>query len=161
MTETKSQLAEDPVSRLPATSLLTWEERYQLGRSQRETIPRSAHAEWSPPQDRDMLALIKASNEGRVEMFVPIRHGRMLASPFTFYRGAPAVMAYDLAHTPSSGINVQLCGDCHISNFGMFASPKRALVFDLNDFDETLPGPFERDASARAASSDFAKPLVM
>ena len=99
-----------------------------------------------------MLALIKASNEGRVEGLVPIRHGRMLASPFTFYRGAPAVMAYDLAHTPSSGIHVQLCGDCHISNFGMFASPERALVFDLNDFDETFPGPFEWDVKRIAAS---------
>jgi uncharacterized protein (DUF2252 family) len=76
----------------------------------------------------------------------------MLASAFTFYRGAPAVMAYDLAQTPSSGINVQLCGDCHISNFGMFASPERALVFDLNDFDETLPGPFEWDVKRTAAS---------
>lgn len=140
------------VSRLPAASPLPWEERYAIGRSQRDTTPRSAHAEWSPPQDRDMLALIKASNEGRVESFVPIRHGRMLASPFTFYRGAPAVMAYDLAHTPSSGIHVQLCGDCHISNFGMFASPERALVFDLNDFDETLPGPFEWDVKRTAAS---------
>jgi uncharacterized protein (DUF2252 family) len=137
---------------LPAASLLPWEERYEIGRSQRETTPRSAHAEWNPPPGRDMLALIQASNEGRVEGLVPIRHGRMLASPFTFYRGAPAVMAYDLAHTASSGIHVQLCGDCHISNFGMFASPERALVFDLNDFDETLPGPFEWDVKRTAAS---------
>jgi uncharacterized protein (DUF2252 family) len=83
---------------------------------------------------------------------VPIRHERMLASPFAFYRGAPAVMAYDLAHTPSSGIVAQLCGDCHISNFGLFGSPERNLVFDLNDFDETLPGPFEWDVKRTAAS---------
>lgn len=152
MTKKETQLVEVPVSRLPAASFLPWEERYDLGRSLRATTPRSAHAEWSPPQDRDMLALITASNEGRVESLVPFRHGRMLASPFTFYRGAPAVMAYDLAHTPSSGIHVQLCGDCHISNFGMFASPERALVFDLNDFDETLPGPFEWDVKRAAAS---------
>jgi uncharacterized protein (DUF2252 family) len=152
MTKRENQLVDVPVSRLPAASFLPWEERYELGRSQREITPRSAHAEWSPPQDRDMLALINASNEGRVESLVPFRHGRMLASPFTFYRGAPAVMAYDLAHTPSSGIHVQLCGDCHISNFGMFASPERALVFDLNDFDETLPGPFEWDVKRIAAS---------
>ena len=99
-----------------------------------------------------MLALLGASNQGRVANLVPIRHARMLVSPFTFYRGAPAVMTYDLAQTPSSGITVQLCGDCHISNFGMFASPERALVFDLNDFDETLPGPFEWDVKRTAAS---------
>jgi uncharacterized protein (DUF2252 family) len=99
-----------------------------------------------------MLGLLAASNVGRVEGLVPVRHSRMLVSPFTFYRGAPAVMAYDLAHMPSSGITVQLCGDCHISNFGMFASPERALVFDLNDFDETLPGPFEWDVKRTAAS---------
>lgn len=114
--------------------------------------PRAAHAEWQAPPPRDMLALLAASNQGRTEALIPIRHGRMLASPFTFYRGAPAVMAYDLAHTPSSGIRVQLCGDCHISNFGMFASPERELVFDLNDFDETLPGPFEWDVKRTAAS---------
>jgi uncharacterized protein (DUF2252 family) len=151
---TKNNINHDQtsVSRLPTASHLPWEERYEIGRSLRKTTPRSAHAEWSPPQGRDMLGLVNFSNEGRVEGLVPIRHGRMLASPFTFYRGAPAVMAYDLAHTPSSGIHVQLCGDCHISNFGMFASPERALVFDLNDFDETLPGPFEWDVKRTAAS---------
>ncbi len=131
---------------------LPWEERNEIGRSQRETTPRSAHAEWSPPPERDMIALLEASNQGREAGLVPIRHARMLASPFTFYRGAPAVMAYDLAHTPSSGIHVQLCGDCHISNFGIYASPERVLVFDMNDFDETLPGPFEWDVKRTAAS---------
>jgi uncharacterized protein (DUF2252 family) len=99
-----------------------------------------------------MISLLDASNRGRTESLVPIRHGRMLASPFAFYRGAPAVMAFDLANTPSSGIIVQLCGDCHISNFGIYASPERELVFDLNDFDETLPGPFEWDVKRTAAS---------
>ena len=142
----------DPISRLPDPILQPLAERYQLGRDQRQITPRSAHAVWEPPATRDALALLQASNQGRVEGLVPMRHGRMLVSPFTFYRGAPAVMAYDLAHTPSSGIVVQLCGDCHISNFGMFASPERDLVFDLNDFDETLPGPFEWDVKRTAAS---------
>ncbi len=152
MTKKKLDSPIQKVSRLPAPSGNSVEQRYEQGRARRRTTRRSAHAEWSPPPGRDMLALLAASNEGRVEELVPIRHSRMLASPFTFYRGAPAVMAYDLAHTPSSGITVQLCGDCHISNFGMFASPERALVFDLNDFDETLPGPFEWDVKRTAAS---------
>lgn len=152
MTKENTQPDNVLVSRLTEASLLPRKGRYEIGRSQRETTPRSAHAEWNPPAERDMLALLKASNYGRVESLVPVRHGRMLVSPFTFYRGAPAVMAYDLAQTPPSGINVQLCGDCHISNFGMFASPERALVFDLNDFDETLPGPFEWDVKRAAAS---------
>jgi uncharacterized protein (DUF2252 family) len=140
------------ISRLPEIEKVPPAERYDKGRAQRRVTPRAAHAEWKAPPERDMLALLEASNQGRTETLVPIRHGRMLLSPFTFYRGAPAVMAYDLAHTPSSGIIVQLCGDCHISNFGMFASPERELVFDLNDFDETLPGPFEWDVKRTAAS---------
>lgn len=140
------------ISRLPAPSYATVQERMARGREQRKTTRRSAHAEWSPAAGRDLLGLLAASNVGRVEELVPIRHSRMLVSPFTFFRGTPAVMAYDLAHTPSSEIVVQLCGDCHISNFGMFASPERALVFDLNDFDETLPGPFEWDVKRTAAS---------
>ena len=152
MTKKKPDVPIQQVSRLPAPSGDSVEQRYEQGRERRKTTRRSAHAEWAPPQGRDMLGLLTASNEGRVAELVPIRHSRMLASPFTFYRGAPAVMAYDLAHTPSSGIVAQLCGDCHISNFGMFASPERALVFDLNDFDETLPGPFEWDVKRTAAS---------
>jgi uncharacterized protein (DUF2252 family) len=140
------------VSRLPAIEHLSPAQRCEKGRAQREITPRSAHAEWTPPAHRDMLRLLAASNEGRTEQLIPVRHGRMLASPFTFYRGAPAVMAHDLFHTPNSGIIVQLCGDCHISNFGMFASPERNQVFDLNDFDETLPGPFEWDVKRTAAS---------
>ncbi len=152
MPQKKTGAPPQQISRLPQLSGSSIEERYDRGREQRKVTRRSAHAEWSPPQGRDMLGLLAASNEGRVAELVPIRHSRMLASPFTFYRGAPAVMAYDLAHTPSSGIVAQLCGDCHISNFGMFASPERALVFDLNDFDETLPGPFEWDVKRTAAS---------
>jgi len=152
MTKKKARTEDSQVSRLPAASLLPWEERYETGRSQRIITPRAAHAEWNPLTDRDSIALLEASNQGRVEALVPVRYERMLASPFAFYRGAPVVMAYDLAHTPSSGINVQLCGDCHISNFGLFGSPERALVFDLNDFDETLPGPFEWDVKRTAAS---------
>jgi uncharacterized protein (DUF2252 family) len=140
------------ISRLPDVGTLPLEDRYEIGRSRRGIVPRSAHAEWSPPPERDIIALLDASNKGRTETLVPIRHGRMLASSFAFYRGAPAVMAFDLAHTPSSGIIVQLCGDCHIGNLGLFASPERALVFDLNDFDETLPGPFEWDVKRAAAS---------
>jgi uncharacterized protein (DUF2252 family) len=143
---------ENEVATLPEMVHLTVAERYEIGRNRRKEIPRSAHAEFAPPPERDMLALIEASNEGRVERLVPMRHGRMAASTFTFYRGAPAVMVDDLSHTPSSGLTVQLCGDCHISNFGLYASPERSLVFDLNDFDETLPGPFEWDVK-RAASS--------
>ena len=139
-------------SRLAEIERLTVAQRMEKGRMRRATTPRSAHAEWQPPRERDMLALLEASNRGRTETLIPVRYGRMLISPFTFYRGAPAVMAYDLAHTPSSGIVAQLCGDCHISNFGMYASPERALVFDLNDFDETLPGPFEWDVKRSAAS---------
>jgi uncharacterized protein (DUF2252 family) len=141
-----------PVASLPPTDPRPVAERYEAGRALRQTTPRLAHAEWNPPTERDPVALITASNQGRTETLVPLRHARMLASPFAFFRGAPAVMAYDLAHTPSSGLITQLCGDCHISNFGLFASPERDLVFDLNDFDETLPGPFEWDVKRTVAS---------
>jgi hypothetical protein len=152
MTKKKPDVSIQKESRLPAPSGDPVEQRYEQGCERRRTTRRSAHAEWTPPPGGDMLGLLAASNEGRVAELVPIRHSCMLASPFTFYRAAPAVMAYDLAHTPSSGIVAQLCGDCHISNFGMFASPERALVFDLNDFDETLPGPFEWDVKRTPAS---------
>ena len=152
MATKKTHRVSDQISRLPEVQRGTPEERYELGRAQRQATPRAAHAEWQPSPQRDMLALLEASNQGRIPELVPIRHSRMLASPFTFYRGAPAVMAYDLAQTPSSDLIVQLCGDCHISNFGTFASPERELVFDLNDFDETLPGPFEWDVKRTAAS---------
>jgi len=140
------------VARLPNTIGYSVAVRLEMGQARQTAVPLSAHAEWNPPADRDMVGLIEASNNGRVPSLVPIRHQRMVASAFTFYRGAQAVMSYDLAQTPASGINAQLCGDCHISNFGMYASPERHLVFDLNDFDETLPGPFEWDVKRTVAS---------
>jgi len=123
------------------------------GRDLRDHCPRSSHAGWSPPLDRpDPVALIEESSRGRVPELVPIRYGRMLASPFTFFRGAPAIMAADLARTPATGLHVQACGDCHLLNFGGFASPERRLLFDINDFDETLPAPWEWDVKRLAAS---------
>ncbi len=128
-------------------------ERATLGRSARGEIPRSRHADWTPPADRDdPLALLEKQAESRLTEMVPIRYGRMAASPFAFFRGAAYVMAADLAHTPASGFSVQLCGDAHLSNFGGFAGPDREMLFDLNDFDETLPGPWEWDVKRLAAS---------
>jgi uncharacterized protein (DUF2252 family) len=124
-----------------------------LGRSARSETPRSAHAFWEPPANRvDPVVILRKQARRRVPELVPIRHGRMLASPFAFFRGAAAVMAADLAHTPVTGIRVQLCGDAHLANFGGYAAPDRKLVFDLNDFDETLPGPWEWDVKRLAAS---------
>ena len=119
-------------------------ERAASGRSSRSRAPRSSHAGWEPPSDRpDPIALLERQAAERVRELVEIRYGRMSASPFAFYRGAACVMASDLAGTPEAGIRVQLCGDAHLANFGGFASPERDLVFDLNDFDETLRGPWE------------------
>ena len=127
------------------------------GREARSTSPRSAHGDWKPAEDRpDPASILAAQAATRVQELVPIRYGRMLVSPFTFYRGAAAVMAADLADTPDSGIAVQACGDAHISNFGGFAAPDRRLLFDLNDFDETLPGPWEWDVKRMAASAEIA-----
>jgi uncharacterized protein (DUF2252 family) len=114
--------------------------------------PLNSHAEFSPGRSRDPVGLLLGQAQSRVPELVPVRHGRMLVSPFTFYRGAALPMAADLAATPTSGLRVQLCGDAHLSNFGAFASPERRLVFDVNDFDETLPGPFEWDVKRLAAS---------
>ena len=128
-------------------------ERAAQGRAARSIATRSSHAGWKAPADRrDPVDVLQEQAAARVPELVPIRYGRMLVSPFTFYRGAAAVMAADLAHTPSTGLRVQLCGDAHLSNFGGFASPDRDLVFDINDFDETLPGPFEWDVKRLAAS---------
>ena len=116
-------------------------------------MPRGEHGRWQPVPDRlNCLDLLTESNQGRLEQLIPIRYGRMLQSPFTFYRGAAAVMAYDLSSTPSTGVRVQACGDCHLMNFGLFATPERNLVFDLNDFDETLPAPWEWDVKRLVAS---------
>jgi uncharacterized protein (DUF2252 family) len=136
---------------------LTAPERVARGKGAREQVPRSAHAAWEPPAGRpDPVALFEEQAEGRIPELVPIRHGRMLPSPFTFFRGAALIMAVDLAATPRSGIHVQLCGDAHLANFGAFGSPERKLLFDINDFDETLPGPWEWDVKRLAASIEVA-----
>jgi uncharacterized protein (DUF2252 family) len=122
------------------------------GRLLRKAVPRRSHAGWTPTVERDPVATVLASNEGRLQDLVPIRMGRMASSPFAFLRGSAAVMAADLAHTPAMGEQVQLCGDAHLANFGIFASPERRLVFDLNDFDETHLGPWEWDVKRLAAS---------
>ena len=132
-------------------------ESTERGRAARQTTPRSTHGEWAPAPNRpDPVAVLAAQAASRVQELVPIRYGRMLVSPFTFYRGAAAVMAADLAATPDSGIVVQACGDAHISNFGGFAAPDRRVVFSPNDFDETLPGPWEWDVKRMAASAEIA-----
>ena len=144
----------------PPSSASTWrrahltaKERIARGQVARSEVPRSAHARWEPAPDRpDPIALLEEQATSRVPELVPIRYGRMLVSPFTFYRGAAAIMAADLAASPVSGIRVQLCGDAHLSNFGVFGTPERRLLFDINDFDETLPGPWEWDVKRMAAS---------
>ena len=132
---------------------LSLDERRAIGSQAAERTPPSSHFGWQPAQDRpDPVALLEEQNTTREPDLIPVRHGRMMVSPFTFYRGAAKIMAADLKDTPVAGLDAQLCGDAHLSNFGMFASPERALLFDLNDFDETLPGPFEFDVKRMAAS---------
>jgi uncharacterized protein (DUF2252 family) len=133
--------------------VVTAEERRERGRALRKAVPRSSHAEWTPTEvHRDPVELITRQNEARLPRLIPIRHGRMAVSPFTFYRGAAALMAFDLSHTPVTGLTAQICGDAHIANFGSFGSVERRQVFDVNDFDETLPGPWEWDVKRLAAS---------
>src|SRR5690348_6125472 len=135
---------------------LTVDERNARGLAARQEAPRSSHGRWEPAPDRpDPVTLLEQQAASRVPDLVPIRHGRMLASPFTFYRGAALVMAADLAATPVSGVTVQLCGDAHLSNFGLFGTPERQMIFDINDFDETLPGPWEWDVKRLAASFEI------
>jgi uncharacterized protein (DUF2252 family) len=132
-------------------------ERAAAGKEARDLAPRSSHGEWSAAADRaDPVDLLERQASSRVGRLLPLRYGRMLASAFTFYRGGAAIMAADLAGTPASGLTAQLCGDAHLSNFGAFASPDRELVFDVNDFDETLPGPWEWDVKRLAASFSVA-----
>src|SRR5436190_16646503 len=139
--------------RIRRISHLSLDERLDQGRTARDRTPPSSHAGWRPAADRpDPVGLLEQQDRTREPDLVPVRHGRMMVSPFTFYRGAAAIMAADLAPTPVAGLGAQLCGDAHLSNFGLFASPERRLVFDLNDFDETLPGPFEYDVKRMAAS---------
>jgi len=128
-------------------------EHVDIGKAARTAIPRESLAEFEPSASRpDPVALLEGQGVSRVPELVPIRYGRMLASPFAFFRGAALIMATDLASTPTSGLTVQACGDAHLSNFGVFAAPDRSMVFDVNDFDETLPGPWEWDVKRLTAS---------
>lgn len=135
------------------TPYLSVDERIAKGRALRDAAPRSSHAGWKPSKKRrDPVELLSESNVGRIEELIPVRFGRMSESPFAFYRGAAALMAADLATTPTSGLRVQACGDAHLMNFGGFATPERNIIFDINDLDETLPAPFEWDIKRLAAS---------
>jgi uncharacterized protein (DUF2252 family) len=155
----ETPLAADPQAR-PAPFASAWrrahltvDERLARGVAARTETPRSSHGRWEPAADRrDPVAWLEDQAQSRVPRLVPIRYGRMLVSPFTFYRGAALIMAADLARTPDSGVTVQLCGDAHLSNFGLFGSPERRMLFDINDFDETLPGPWEWDIKRLATS---------
>ena len=136
---------------------LTPDERAARGKAARQAVPREQQARFDPPASRpDPVSLLERQAAGRIGDLVPIRYGRMLASPFAYYRGAALPMAADLAGTPASGLTAQLCGDAHLSNFGVYASPERRLVFDVNDFDETAPGPWEWDVKRLAASLEIA-----
>lgn len=136
---------------------LSRKERRAAGKALRDKCAKDSHASWKPhAKRRDPIELLIESSAGRMQQLVPIRYGRMMQSPFAFYRGAAAIMAADLAHTPVSGIRVQACGDCHLLNFGGFATPERNIAFDINDFDETLPAPWEWDLKRLAASGVIA-----
>jgi uncharacterized protein (DUF2252 family) len=144
----------EAVSKVAHPSL---DERQAKGREASDRTPPSSHSGWHPAADRpDPVALLEEQDLTREQDLVPVRHGRMMVSPFTFYRGGARIMAADLKDTPVAGLDAQLCGDAHLSNFGLFASPERRLLFDLNDFDETLPGPFEYDVKRMAASFTIA-----
>jgi uncharacterized protein (DUF2252 family) len=138
------------------TTRPTREQREALGRAARAEVPRAGHAQFVPDPQRDPVRLLQEQGGSRVEDLLPIRYERMSASPFAYFRGAALPMAADLEGTPSSGLVAQVCGDAHLANFGLFASPERKLVFDLNDFDETLPGPWEWDVKRLAASLEIA-----
>ena len=130
-----------------------YQQRRQAGRALRQKVPRRDHASWAPPPARpDPLELLAENNRPRLPDLVPVRYGRMLASPFAFLRGSAVIMADDLARTPDTGLPVQACGDAHLGNFGVFGTPERNLAFDVNDFDETLPGPWEWDVKRLAVS---------
>ena len=140
----------------PGKPVLSREERVALGKEARTRAPRSSHGAWAPAADRrDPVAVFEEEAADRVPGLVPIRYGRMLTSPLSFFRGSASLMAGDLAGSPNSGIQAQLCGDAHLSNFGLFGSPERQLMFDVNDFDETLPGPWEWDVKRLAASFEI------
>lgn len=138
---------------LASTHLASAADRIAAGRALREKVQRQDHAAWKrPPSRENPLTILRAADEGRLRQLLPIRYGRMLRSPFTYYRGAAAVMAADLARTPATGLYVQACGDCHLLNFGGFATPERNILFDINDFDETLPAPWEWDVKRLVVS---------
>jgi uncharacterized protein (DUF2252 family) len=150
---TKKTAAPPPAGPLPQTHIQPLAERTAAGKALRERCPRNQQGQWQPPPNRaDPVDLLIENSQGRVEHLIPIRYGRMMANPFAFYRGAAAIMAYDLAHTPSTGLNLQICGDCHLLNFGGFATAERQLIFDINDFDETSLAPWEWDIKRLAAS---------
>ena len=156
MTKVKARLGGDVEAAGPVPRL-TREERVARGRKARAEVPRASHAEFAPVADRpDPVKLLEGEDASRVPELLPIRYGRMGVSAFTFFRGAALLMASDLAATPRSGLTVQICGDAHLANFGLFASPERRLVFDINDFDETLPGPWEWDVKRLATSLEVA-----
>jgi uncharacterized protein (DUF2252 family) len=145
------KIEQDP--KVSSGASLDYQQRHERGRAARRLVPRGSHAQWAPMPDRpDPVDLLEAQARDRIQELMPIRYGRMMASPFAFMRGSAIVMAQDLASTPKSGIQAQLCGDAHLLNFGAYASPERSLLFDLNDFDETLPGPWEWDLKRLAAS---------
>ncbi len=140
-------------SEVPAAPPVSRDERFSAGKALRDRVPREQHGEWKAPRNRPSpVDLVIASNKGRIAELVPIRHGRMSVSAFTFYRGTALNMASDLATTPNTGVRTHLCGDCHLMNFGGFATPERRWIFDINDFDETLHGPWEWDLKRLAAS---------
>jgi uncharacterized protein (DUF2252 family) len=158
MTQTTTARRRRSPRRAPeATPEVTREQRVERGKAARVEVPRASHAEFTAGPDRaDPLALLEGQGVTRVPELLPIRYGRMASSPFAFFRGAALPMASDLARTPRSGLTVQVCGDAHLANFGAFASPERNLVFDINDFDETLPGPWEWDVKRLATSLEIA-----
>src|SRR5258705_2071548 len=149
----KAAVPKGAAPRIGRISRLSLDERLDQGRTARDRTPPSSHVGWRPAADRpDPVGLLEQQDRTREQDLVPVRHGRMMVSPFTFYRGAAKIMAADLKDSPAAGLGAQLCGDAHLPNFGLLASPERRLVFDLNDFDETLPGPFEYDVKRMAAS---------
>lgn len=141
------------IKHIPQTHVQKVDERVAVGKAMRENCSRNQQGEWQPPENRpDPISLLIENSQGRREELIPIRYGRMMANPFAFYRGAAAIMASDLSQTPNSGLNIQICGDCHLLNFGGFATAERKLIFDINDFDETSIAPWEWDVKRLAAS---------
>src|SRR6476659_1544325 len=150
--ESKVQHPAGPFS-IGGSELLPVDQLLAAGKALREQVPRTVHSKWSKHAKRpNPIAILQAEDAGRLEELIPIRYGRMLQSPFAFYRGTAGVMAADLAKMPATGIRVQVCGDCHLMNFGGFATPERNIIFDINDFDETLPAPWEWDVKRLVAS---------